>query len=85
MWRLLDYNPSQSVNDKAAEVIGNLVLTHFRSLRMAYPQTFDWLTKRKAYLFTYLEANRDGTEMPLKTLVQSQFDTLSNYVHSSLG
>jgi hypothetical protein len=68
MWQLLDYNPTQPAYDNAVKVIGDKVLTHFLSLRMAYPKTFEWLTVREAYLFTYLEANRDGRKMPLKKL-----------------
>jgi hypothetical protein len=85
MWGLLDYNPAQPADDKAAKVIGDRVLTHFLSLRMAYPKTFEWLTAREAYLFTYLEANRDSAGMPLKELTQLQFYSLRDYVHSKLG
>jgi hypothetical protein len=85
MWGLLDYNPAQPADDKAAKVIGDRVLTHFLSLRMAYPKTFEWLTEREAYLFTYLEANRDSAGMPLKELTQLQFYSLRDYVHSKLG
>ncbi len=85
MWRLLDYNPSESAWDKSSQVIGDRVLTHFLSLRMAYPKTFEWLTFNNAYLFTYLEKNRSSDGMPLKNLTKLQFDSLREYVHPKLG
>ena len=65
MWRLLDYDPPNPTDDDDLQLISRRVLTHYLSLRMAYPKTFAWLTERESYLSTYMEAHRDDVGMPL--------------------
>ncbi|MTV50219.1 hypothetical protein GJ688_14680 [Heliobacillus mobilis] len=84
MWRLLDYDPSEPKDEDDFENIATKTLTHFLTLRMAYPATFEWLTQRKSYLFTYLEANRDTSGMPFPRLKPKTVDLLRDYVHPKL-
>ncbi|MDQ4145445.1 MAG: hypothetical protein M3198_17230 [Actinomycetota bacterium] len=81
MWRLLDYDPPMSED---MEVISEKVLTHFLSLRMAYPNTFEWLTDRESYLFTYLQAHRGDAGMPLPRVSANQVEHLIGVVHAAL-
>jgi hypothetical protein len=84
MWRLLDYDPANPQTVQQRNAVNQRVLTHFVSLRAAYPSTFQWLTDQGDYLFTYLEAHRDGVQLPLKRLSQASFNALRDHVHGSL-
>lgn len=65
MWRLLDYNPSMTVTDDKAVTV---LVTHYQSLRSAYPHTFAWLTDKGEYLYDYLtDQPATDVDMPLGT------------------
>ncbi|MGK3995554.1 eCIS core domain-containing protein [Sorangium sp. So ce1024] len=85
MWRLLDYDPSPPTNEEQRGKIVRAVLTHFMSLQVAYPEVFEWLTQRGAYLFDYLEGHRNDSNMPLSRLAPETLEEIRDEVEDSIA
>ncbi|HEY0005248.1 MAG TPA: hypothetical protein VGB17_10610 [Pyrinomonadaceae bacterium] len=76
IWRLFDYDPASLSEDVAVKV-----LTHFISIRMSYPKTFEWLSSKKSWwLMPFLKNNRKLQGMPLGRLSNQELDDIWDYV-----
>lgn len=84
MWRLLDYDPKEPDSEAKTQDIVNKLLTHFLTLRVAYPLTFQWLTDIDCWLFPYLAKNRDKPGMPLSQIPNKTLEKLAQEVYKGL-
>ena len=84
MWRLLDYQPSSGASEESFEKTKMRVLRHVMQMRLSYPQVFNWLTGRGAWLMPYLKNNRTDDGMPLSYLDNGEIDEITTYVHKNL-
>ncbi|WP_341720587.1 hypothetical protein QQG74_13315 [Micromonospora sp. FIMYZ51] len=86
MWQLLDYDPAEpSAASPELLLIQRRVLTHVRSMRLAYPQVFAWLTGLGAgyWLMPYLRAHQDKFSS-LSRLSAPRLLDVETYVHANL-
>lgn len=84
MWTLYDYDPSAPSDDAATKKIAAAVLTHYLSLRSAYPETWNWLTVNGYYLADFFLKNRKAAGMPLTKLTDDQFNAVIVLVYAGL-
>lgn len=84
VWNLLDYDPANPSSVDEVDEIATRIVTHFKSIVSAYPNTDKWLNKREEYFTTYLEAHRDDVGMPLKKVKSKQLDAIFKKVGKEL-
>jgi hypothetical protein len=85
LWRLLDYDPSSPDGDaKRQEKIQTVILTHYQSVRSAYPEVWDWLTDKGYYLADYILDHRQDVGMPLTKLSDAELEEAIKFVHDRL-
>lgn len=86
MWALFDYDPPEpAAESNQLVMIGKRVLTHLKSMRLAYPHLFNWLTEQGSdyWLMRYLRSHRDDVNC-LNRLSGERLEDIENYAHQML-
>lgn len=86
MWSLLDYDPPEpAAESNQLVMVEKRVLTHLKSMRLAYPHLFNWLTEQGSdyWLMRYLRSHRDDVNC-LNRLSGERLQDIENYVHERL-
>jgi hypothetical protein len=85
LWRLLDYDPPDPDDKVKLETVSKRVLTHLMSMRLAYPQVWQWLSSgpSKFWMIPYLRANRKLVTA-LGRLTDPVLGEIQNQVHAAL-
>jgi hypothetical protein len=86
MWSLLDYDPPDPTTAQTLEIVSKRVLTHVKSMRLAFPQVFTWLSGHSAptyWVMRYLR-NNQGTIVALSRVSANNLLLIENYVHTRL-
>jgi hypothetical protein len=84
MWALLDYDPPDPAGQDQLDAISARILTHFKSMRTAFPRVFNWLSGDANYwLLPYLRANRHITTT-LQRVSGANLLLVENAVHGAL-
>lgn len=86
MWTLFDYDPPEPAAESSQLVtIEKRVLTHLKSMRLAYPHLFNWLTEQGSnyWLMRYLRGHR-GDVNCLNRLSDERLQDIEEYAHERL-
>ncbi|MGH3915002.1 MAG: hypothetical protein ACRDTC_16585 [Pseudonocardiaceae bacterium] len=86
MWELFDYDPPEpAAESNQLVMIEKRVLTHLKSMGLAYPHLFKWLTEQGSgyWLMRYLRSHRVDVKC-LNRLSDERLEDIENYAHERL-
>lgn len=86
MWALFDYDPPEpAAESNQLATIEKRVLTHLKSMQLAYPHLFKWLTEQGSeyWLMRYLRSHRDDVNC-LNRLSDERLEDIESYAHGML-